>query len=169
MCSMGRGPLISRCFKVLVERGAQATVEAAILLPSFCIVVLLALQPVCVRYTQAVMEVAAAQGCRLVATGEGADERSTRAFILRRLAAVPDIAIFHAGGPLAWEVDYGGEGEAGRFVEIEGWVKPLPVLGVFVGAFGERNAAGDVRLRVRAAMRPRPAWVKGDYDAWIQE
>ncbi|WP_370551415.1 TadE/TadG family type IV pilus assembly protein [Collinsella sp. D33t1_170424_A12] len=154
---------------MLVERGAQATVEAAILLPSFCIVVLLALQPVCVRYTQAVMEVAAAQGCRLVATGEGADERSTRAFILRRLAAVPDIAIFHAGGPLAWEVDYGGEGEAGRFVEIEGWVKPLPVLGVFVGAFGERNAAGDVRLRVRAAMRPRPAWVKGDYDAWIQE
>ena len=41
---------------MLGECKAQATVEAALLLPSFLFVLLLALQPVCMLYTRAVME-----------------------------------------------------------------------------------------------------------------
>ena len=150
---MRRASLISHCFDAVREQRAQATVEAALLLPSFCIVVLLSLQPACVLYTQAMMEVAATQACRLVAVGEHVDEGAVKGYALRRLAAIPDASIFHAGGPLSWEIEYGDDGEGAAYVE----------------AFGERNGSGDMRLRVRATLDGRPSWLKGGYDDWMQE
>ena len=166
---MRRASLISHCFDAVREQRAQATVEAALLLPSFCIVVLLSLQPACVLYTQAMMEVAATQACRLVAVGEHVDEGAVKGYALRRLAAIPDASIFHAGGPLSWEIEYGDDGEGAAYVEVRGWVRPFPVIGAFVGAFGERNGSGDMRLRVRATLDGRPSWLKGGYDDWMQE
>lgn len=100
--------------------------------------------------------------------GRGAD--AYRAFALRRLAAVPDLAIFHAGGPNAWKIDARHAEDTGGevFVSIEGAVQPLPVIGVFAGAFADLNARGDAVLRVEVSFEGRPEWLEGDYDAWVE-
>lgn len=166
---MHPAPWISRCIERAREDGAQATVEAAVLLPSFLLVMLLALQPVCLLYTRAVMEAAAAETARLMVTGSLDGEEAYRAFALRRLAAVPDVSIFHAGGPFAWEIDFEAAEDTGGavMVGIEGAVEPLPVLGVFAGAPGEVNALGDVVLRVEVRYEGVPTWLEGSYETWV--
>ena len=128
------------------------------------------MQPVCVLYTRAVMESAAAETARLMVTAEGETDESIRAFALRRLAAVPDISIFHAGGPLAWDIEMqaasSGDGEV--MVCITGAITPLPVIGVFTHAFGAVNGQGDVEMSVRASYDGRPSWLEGDYGTWTQ-
>ena len=169
MGSRARESWTSSCIDVLRERRAQATVEAAVLLPSFLILMLLALQPVCILYTHGVMESAAAETARLMITSEAESKASLKAFALRRLAAVPDVEIFHAGGPLSWDIELVGAAESGSAVSVSvsGAVRPLPVLGAFVGAFGKTNAHGDVELKVEVAYEGRPSWLEGDYDSWV--
>lgn len=164
-----RVPSTSHCFRLAREAAAQATVEAAMLLPCFLTLLLVALQPVCLLYTRGVMESAASQTARLLVTSEGELE-ACKAFALRRLAAVPDVDIFHAGGPLSWEVELSPASDTGGevSVSIAGYVRPLPVLGAFVGAFGTRNAQGDVELRVEVSYEGRPEWLEGSYETWIQ-
>ena len=137
------------------------------LLPVFLTLLLLTLQPVCLLYTRAVMEQAAASTARLMVTAQE-DEEAYRAFALRRLSAVPDLAIFHAGGPLSWEIELVRAEDTGGVVSIaiEGAVRPLPVLGAFVSAFGQTNAHGDVEMRVEVAYEGRPTWLEGDYGSW---
>lgn len=159
----------SRCSSVLCDCAAQATVEAAILLPSFLLLLLLALQPVCLLYTRSVMESAASATARLMVSADEQDESAHRAFAMRRLAAVPNVSIFHEGGPLAWEVELGYAKDDGSVkVAIEGAVAPLPVLGAFAGAFGERNSAGDVVIEVEVSYKGRPEWLEGDYETWVK-
>lgn len=143
--------------------------EAALLLPSFLFVLLLALQPVCMLYTRAVMEGAAAETARLMVTGSDGSAEAYRAFALRRLAAVPNLALFHEGGPLAWNIELSAASSgAGKVrVEIEGAVKPLPVLGAFAGLWGERSGQGDVLVRVEVSYEGRPSWLEGSYETWI--
>lgn len=112
------------------------------------------------------MEGAAGQVARAAVTSE-ADESALRAFALRRLAAVPDISIFHAGGPLAWEVACARDEEGRVSVSIEGAVSPLPVLGAFVAPFGERDGMGNVVMRAEVSYEGRPAWLEGSYEEWV--
>ena len=163
-----RGRWISPCTEAAGETRAQATVEAAFLLPVFLTVLLLALQPVCLLYTRAVMEGAAGQTARLMITSEQPDAAGYRAFALRRLAAVPDVAIFHAGGPLAWDItcEAAAAGAGSVRVTVTGAVEPLPVLGAFAGLWGTRNAQGDIELAVEVAYEGRPSWLEGDYETW---
>ncbi len=154
----------------LRREGAQATVEAAFLIPCLLTLMLLALQPVCLLYTVAVMESAAAETARVAATRAGGGEEGDggcEAFAMRRLAAVPDVGIFHAGGPQAWDVSVeGGQAMAEVHVTVAGSVEPLPVLGAFVPAFGDVDAHGNVVLEVDVSRPSRPGWVEGGYDAW---
>lgn len=154
---------ISHCF----ETRAQASVEAAFLLPCFLTLLLLTLQPVFLLYTRSVMESAAAETARLMITSEGTDEESLKAFAFRRLAAVPNVAIFHTGGPLSWDIALAQAGESTECVNVEitGHVRPLPILGAFVQGFGKTNAQGDVELRVSVAYNGRPSWLEGGYDS----
>ena len=64
----------SRCIDIAREDRAQSTVEAAFLLPTFLTLILLALQPVCLLYTRAVMESAAAETARLMTTTTAEDD-----------------------------------------------------------------------------------------------
>lgn len=154
---------------LFLEERAQATVEAALLLPSFLTVLLLALQPVCLLYTRAVMESAAAETARLMITADGDAEESVRAFALRRLAAVPDVSMFHAGGPLSWDIDLVPADAKGIVtVSIEGAVTPLPVLGAFAQMLGSTDARGNVLLAVEVSYGGRPEWMEGDYEAWTE-
>lgn len=150
------------------ETSAQTTVEAAVLLPSFLILLLLAVQPVCLLYTRAVMESAAAETARLMTTASAESEDACEAFVLRRLSAVPNVSIFHVGGPLTWEIELGFSGDTGTSsVEITGHVKPLPVLGAFVSAFGTTDAQGNVAITTRVSYVGKPSWLEGDYETWI--
>ena len=113
---MGWGCWISRCIRqglrrpgasaalsAAREERAQATVEAAVLLPVFLTLLLLAVQPVCVLYTRAVMESAAAETARLMVTAEGETDESIRAFAITPL---PVIGVFaHAFGAVNGQGD----------------------------------------------------------------
>lgn len=148
---------------------AQATIEAAIVIPCVLTLLLLALQPVCLLYTVAVMESAAGEVARVAATRTAQDgDGGCEAFAMRRLSAVPDVPIFHDGGPLAWEIGVeGGSASDEVRVEISGAVAPLPVLGAFVPLFGEVDGHGNVKLRVEVVRATRPSWVEGGYDEWM--
>lgn len=152
------------------EEAAQSTLEAALLLPAFLTLLLLSLQPLCVLYTRSIMEVAAGETTRLMATAESTPEESCKAFALRRLSAVPDISIFHTGGSRAWDIEVSGakEGEGSVTVSITGSVTPLPVLGAFVGALGKANGDGDIEIAVEVAYAARPEWLKGSYESWVK-
>lgn len=143
------------------------TVEAALLLPVALTLVAFLVQPACVLYTRSVMASAAFELCRLVATARcGEDE--VRDYALRRLDAVPDVAVFHDGGPDAWEIDTQGPDEQGVVgVSIEGRVRPLPLLGALVAPLGDSDGESVV-VRVDVTARTRAAWVEGSYDAWIE-
>lgn len=143
------------------------SVEAALLVPVLLTLVALLVQPVCVLYTRAVMSSAAGELARLAVTSRGGEEE-LRSFALRRLGAVPDVSIFHEGGPSAWEVEVQGPGEGGEVaVAIEGRVRPLPLLGAIVSVLG--TADGDmVVLRVETEGSLRAGWMGGDYEDWIE-
>lgn len=162
-------PWISRCSERVLEDGAQATVEAAVIFPVLLTLMLLTLQPICVLYTRSVMESAAGEAARLMATTETVDEDSLQAFVRRRLGAVPNLAIFHEGGPLAWDISLTRSYDSGGPVEVTvaGTVKPLPVLGAFVSALGDAGASGSIDLKVSTGYDGRPTWVEGGYDDWI--
>lgn len=143
--------------------------EAAFLLPVFLTLLLLALQPVCLLYTRAVMESAAAETTRLMMTAEEEDDEAYRDFALRRLTAIPNVSVFHAGGWNAWDIELTHAEDTGDEVRvsIEGYVRPLPVLGAFAGSFGETNGHGDVCMHVEVAYEGRPTWLEGSYGSWI--
>lgn len=157
----------SRCIDIAREDRAQSTVEAAFLLPTFLTLILLALQPVCLLYTRAVMESAAAETARLMTTTTAEDD-DLKEFTRRRLAAVPNVSFFHAGGPLSWDIEL-GRADAGDVssVSVSGEVKPLPVIGAFAQAMGGTAEGGYVELKVDVSYQSRPEWLEGDYDSWI--
>lgn len=148
------------------SRSGQATVEAALLVPVVLTLVVLLVQPACALYTRSVMAGTAAEVARLVATARGSDE-DVRDYALRRLAAVPDVPVFHEGGPEAWEVATEGPDDAGRVtVSVEGRVRPLPLLGALVAALGP-SGDGCVVLRAETSLDVRSDWVRGSYEEWI--
>lgn len=87
------------------------------MLPTFLTLILLALQPVCLLYTRAVMESAAAETARLMTTTTAEDD-DLKEFTRRRLAAVPNVSIFHAGGPLSWDIELGRAGAGWRLGRV---------------------------------------------------
>lgn len=143
------------------------SVEAAVLLPVALALVALLVQPACVLYTRSVMAATASELVRVAATSRGSGE-GLRAFALRRLAAVPDVSLFHEGGPASWEVEVTGPDEEGVVMAaISGRVRLLPVLGVLASALG-RVEGGALVVEVEVSGPARAAWVEGSYDAWIE-
>ncbi|MDM8270357.1 pilus assembly protein [Thermophilibacter provencensis] len=142
------------------------SVEAALLLPVALALIALLVQPACVLYTRSVMAATAGELARLTTTSRGSEEE-LRAYALRRLAAVPDVSIFHAGGPRAWEVSCEGPGDEGRVsVSIEGRVRPLPLFGALVAALGTVDG-GEVVVRVEVSCALSAEWLEGSYEEWI--
>lgn len=144
----------------------QMSVEAALLLPVMLVLVALLCQPACILYTRSVMASAAGDAARAALTSRSPSEDLT-AYVKRRLAAVPNVSIFHEGGTEAWEVEVAGPTDAGRVtVSIEGDVRPLPLLGSLVTAFGAASD-GVVTLRVEVGEDLRSSWIGGSYEDWV--
>jgi len=128
------------------------------MLPLLMLLMALLVQPVCVLYTCMVMRHAAAATARVATTSADAD--ATRRYALRRLAAVPEASVFHVGGTSDWDVQVDRSSAGDVSVEIAGHVRPLPLLGVVVGALGRQDSQG-VLLSVRVVENTRPSWYEG--------
>lgn len=151
----------SFCF----EDSGQASVEAALLLPVLMVCLTLLVQPMCLLYTRCVMQSAAAEGCRLLATATGdTDDAACEQYVRRRLSAVPQTDVFLAGD---WQVELQGNAESDEVgVRIVGYARPLPLVGVVSALLGPVDQAGNVELKVSVTRCARPGWVEGGYSDW---
>lgn len=140
------------------------------LLPTLALVVALLAQPCCLAYTRSIMFVAAGEGARLCATAP-ADERDglVASYVLRRLAAIPNVAAFHVGGEDGWEVS-SGLSDDGRHatVTIRGHARLLPLVGAVTAALLPSDGEGAI-LEVSVSERVRPEWLEGGFDDWVSQ
>lgn len=135
------------------------------LLPTLFLIVSMLVQPVCLAYTKTLMSSAAAEGARLLSTTSS--EESCRSFVLRRLKAVPEVALFHVGGEDDWSIEMGREANGGvTSVSISGHARPLPLFGAIAQAWGSCDDKG-ILLSVRVSERLRPTWLEGSYGDWV--
>jgi hypothetical protein len=145
----------------------QATVEAAYLIPLLMLLILLLTQPIILLYNRMVMENAAAEACRLLATstaqGAYAPDKY-EGYIKRRLAAIPPIDIFHAHvGSKTWDIAMqGGEESASTEVRITNKLKPLPLLGWGTQLLGMCDVDGYLTQEVTVSLPTQPEWVWRD-------
>lgn len=146
----------------------QASVEAAILLPSLLFVIGMMTQPACIFYTRSVMAAAAAEGARVVSTQSSrTSAEEIESFVRRRLRAIPNLSIFHEGGEEGWEINVDtNESEKISSVEVKGKFKPLPLLGLFSAALvGPGKTEGELVVKAEESLRPE--WLSGDYESWV--
>lgn len=153
--------MISRSSELSEERG-QASVEAAFLMPVSALLLLLLIQPICLLYTTAVMWEAASETARAALAASSIQDLEE--YALRRLAAVPDIGIFHAG---SWDIAVSGMEEETVTVTISGHADALPLVGT-LAAIGTGTDGEGLVLEVVLEERLRPSWLEGSYDEWIE-
>lgn len=158
----------------------QSTVEAAFLVPVVFVLLLLLLQPSIVLYDRMVMNGAAAEGCRLLATrtsAAGADAEAYRSSVLRRLGSVPQEEHFHVhdGGGCSWEILLDGDESAGEVsVTVRNKIEPLPIVDAAATLLGLVDEGGHLTIEVSASAPSQPRWVvEGEAGlnpgAWVEE
>ena len=124
------------------------------------------MQPACLLYTRSVMRATAAECVRAFGTArDDYGEEECRRFALRRLAAVPEVSLFHVGGTDDWEVEI-ERSEKEVSVRIAGHLRPLPLLGITAQALGTPDEAGT-RIEASVTERVQADWVGGSYDSWV--
>ncbi|MCL1879661.1 MAG: pilus assembly protein [Actinomycetia bacterium] len=161
----------------MLSRRGQATVEAAFLIPVLLLLILLLCQPAILLYNQIVMQNAAAESCRLLATrsdvGSYSDQKY-EAYTLRRLAAIPPVDVFHAhGNGMDWQIDLvGGELSQTVSVRIQNHLKPLPIIAWGAGVLRQTDQNGYLTQSVEVTMPSQPDWVfklGGDPQTWVKQ
>jgi hypothetical protein len=163
---------------VLRSRRGQGTVEAAVLIPTIFLLLLLLCQPAILLYNRVIMENAASEGCRLLVTKTqqgGYSEDKYEGYIKRRLAAIPPLDIFHVRGEAqSWEiVQEGNEQSAVVSVRIVNKLKPLPLLGWGAGLLGMCDERGYLTQEVVSRGMTQPEWVfesgAGSPQDWVRQ
>lgn len=144
----------------------QATVEAALCIPVMFVMLLLLVQPGILLYDRMVMQAAAAEGCRLLATKTdalGDMKGSCEAFVRHRLAAIPPHDSFHVHeGGCTWDIQFeGDEGAEVVRVTISTEVRLLPLLDAGAVLLGAASDRGTIRMETSVALPTQPAWVEG--------
>lgn len=145
------------------EEAGQASVEAAFLIPIVLLALLLLIQPAIVLYTYMVMQGAAAESCRIVAT-ESVLEQNAEAvekYTMRRLSSVPQQDNFHVHEPTCtWKVTHtGNEASSEVSVTITNELKPLPLFDFGLEALGLLNEHGNYQLSASHHLQTKTAWV----------
>lgn len=148
---------------LLARSEGQATVEAALLMPTLLLTMGLLLEPACLLYTRMVMGQAAAETARLLVTSSDSPE-IPKQFCLRRLAAIPEVSLFHVGGSDDWDIELSND-EGAVSVSIRGHARPLPLLGLLAGGVLGCDGEGVI-LSVRYEAALRPSWLGGDAHDW---
>lgn len=145
------------------SESGQGTLEAALVLPVLFGLMLLLIQPGIILYDRTVMNNAAAEGCRVLATQTGAwgdAAASSEAFVRHRLAAIPAQENFHVHNPAcSWEIIFEGDEESSWVgVTIRHQVKPLPLIALGAGLLGAVNDQGNLVIEVAQRMQTQPEW-----------
>lgn len=148
--------------KIRRTRG-QATIEAAFALPVLMLLILMLLQPSILLYDRIVMQSAAAEGCRLLATSDGSSQSTCEDFLRRRLSAIPQVDFFHVHtSGCTWQISMSGnESSATASVRISTEVKPLPLIGLGAGFLGLTGANGNLTVEAEANASTQPPWYQG--------
>ena len=159
------GVCVNACEKTADERG-QGKVEAAVVIPVLFLLILLLLQPGIVLYDRLIMRSAAAEACRVLATGTdayGDMQASCEAFVRHRLSAVPQHDCFHVhGGQCSWDIELlGGESSDAVTVRIGNELRPLPLFDAAATLLGMTNGSGNLEIEEKVTMSAQPAWVAG--------
>ena len=141
----------------------QSTVEAAFALPVLMTVILLLVQPGIVLYDRIVMESAATEACRLLATTAQTERSTVEAFLRRRLSAVPEQDLFHRHSDgCTWSIEMEGcETTTEVTVFIANEVRPVPLIDVGAGLLGLTNANGSLEITVEVTLPVQPSWTSG--------
>ena len=152
-----------------VSEQGQATVEAAFLIPILALVLAILVQPTIILYDRMVMSSAAAEGCRLLQTLPAEEVGDAlKAYVERRLGAVPQVAPFHVHDPCSWVIESeGGQGSEYVTVRVTNKLKPLPLIQPQASGFGQIDADGLLTLQVEVTTRARASWVEGSPSQWI--
>lgn len=162
----------------LHDEAGQSTVEAAFVIPILFVLMLLLIQPGIILYDYIVMNSAAAETCRLLATTDGNSEegaRSCKDFVMHRLAAIPPHDFFHVHKEgCTWRIRVEGGEESGfATVEIKNEVRPLPLFDGSMGLLGMTNASGNLEIGVSVSSSEQPDWVNNSVDGspsnWVGE
>ena len=158
------------------ERG-QGTVEAAVMIPVLFLGLVLLVQPGIILYDRIVMQAAASEACRLLATGTDAAgdmAESCEAFVRHRLSAVPQVDCFHVhDGGCSWQITLSGDEDSETVsVTIANEAEPLPFLGAASALLGIVNDEGNFVIQVTCEQETQPAWVAGseegmDASEWV--
>lgn len=147
------------------------------MIPALLISLLLLIQPGILLYTRMVMEGAAAEGCRVLATASSLEENTetVEGFIKRRLASVPQQENFHVHDPAcSWQIDLSGnEASEEVTVSISTEVKPLPLFDFGLDALGVLNSNGNYELKVSHHLTTKSTWVRentisNEPERWIE-
>ena len=140
----------------------QATVEAALTIPVLMILALMLLQPGIVLYDRIVMNAAAAEGCRLLATTSSSNADTNDDYIRRRLSAIPQLDIFHVhGSECSYDIDLSGDESSDEVaVSITNRIKPLPLLDLGMRITRLTDESGSIPITVCSSMKTQPSWVQ---------
>lgn len=170
---------MSFCTDLLRSSRGQATVEAAFLIPVMFVLLLLLIQPGILLYNHMVMQAAASEGCRLLATktdAVGASTEKCEGFIMRRLGSIPSQENFHIHeGGCSWEIELLGDERSETVqVTIKNQVKFLPLFDLVGSLFRLYGESGTFEQEVQISMAVQPSWVaeneRGlDPNAWVEE
>lgn len=153
----------------------QATVEAAFLIPVLFTVVLMLIEPGIVLYDRTVMESAASDACRMLATCTGSygmDDGAYEQIVRRHLGAVPQQELFHVHeGGCSWNIEMTGDETSGEVaVRIENKVRLLPLIDAACRLAGVADAEGCMTIAVEQSAPVQPAWAAGQSpDGWVYQ
>lgn len=158
------------CAELGKKEQGQATIEAAVMLPVFFLVLLLMLQPGILLYDRLVMEGAASEACRLLATKTdafGQMDDGCQVFVRRRLGAIPPLPIFHVHEPAcSWDISLiGSERESEVDIRIAHEVRPLPLFDAGARVMGLTNDRGNYEIVVERCLPAYAPWVIEAADA----
>ncbi|MCL2136331.1 MAG: pilus assembly protein [Coriobacteriia bacterium] len=143
-------------------QSGQGTVEAALVIPVLFLLLLMLMQPAILFYNRMVMENAAAETCRLLATKTDFSTYSTEkyeGYVKRRLSSIPPLDIFHASSSgKAWLIELSGDENSSYVtVSITNYLKPLPLIGGGAALLGMLED-GYLVQTVVVTMPTQPSW-----------
>ena len=148
------------------------------LIPVLFTVLLMLIQPGIILYDRMVMNYAAAEGCRLLATadgGSGLDGGRCEELVRRHLGAIPQQDLFHMhDGGCSYDIEVSGnESSAVVAVKITNRIKLLPLFDAGARLAGASHD-GTLQIEVSRSARTKTPWLgtgasRLNPDAWVHQ
>lgn len=139
---------------------AQATVEAAMMIPVIFLLILILVQPGIVFYDLVIMKSATAETCRVLATANDVEKNSLcEQFIRRRLGAIPQQDNFHVhSSGCSYEFNFEGSASSREVtVSAVNKIKVLPLINFFMEGLGMLDSDKCYSIKVSCTRQTQPS------------